>query len=199
MQEIYLEDQKEHHTNASGEVAPYYTTKAHSVKMLRELHGNELVTEFGPLKLQVFRKEMIASGRVSRLEINRRISRIKSMWGWGVSMQLLPADAKYALEDVKGLRAGVRGTFDCPKVKPVPQHIVSITLNHCGEVLADMIKLHELTGMRPNELCIMRPCDIDRTLDPWLYEPSKHKMEWKGKDRKIYLGPQDWCGEHEER
>ena len=45
--------------------------------------------------------------------------------------------------------------------------------------IAAMIQLQRLTGMRPDEATIMRPCDIDRTDEIWLYVPQGHKMEWR--------------------
>ena len=44
--------------------------------------------------------------------------------------------------------------------------------------------------MRPAEVCIVRPCDIDRSVDPWLYVPDSHKTEHHGRERMIFLGPQ---------
>jgi integrase len=44
--------------------------------------------------------------------------------------------------------------------------------------------------MRPGELVIMRPDDIDRNNDVWTYIPEHHKTEHRGKTRIIYIGPQ---------
>ncbi len=47
----------------------------------------------------------------------------------------------------------------------------------------------ELTGMRPGEVRILRPCDIDRSGDIWLYRPGSHKTEHHGRDRVVPIGP----------
>jgi integrase len=52
-----------------------------------------------------------------------------------------------------------------------------------------MIQLQRLTGMRPNEVMNMRPCDIEREGETWLYTPFSHKTEHHGRSRLIYLGP----------
>jgi integrase len=52
-----------------------------------------------------------------------------------------------------------------------------------------MIQLQRCTGMRPNEVVAMRPCDIDRSGDVWNYEPASHKNQWRGHVRQIPLGP----------
>ena len=53
-----------------------------------------------------------------------------------------------------------------------------------------MIRLQQLTGMRPNEVIAMRPCDIEQSGEVWLYRPASHKNLWRGHVRQIPLGPQ---------
>jgi integrase len=36
----------------------------------------------------------------------------------------------------------------------------------------------------------MRLSDIDRSEEIWIYSPVQHKNRWRGKRRRIYLGPQ---------
>jgi hypothetical protein len=52
-----------------------------------------------------------------------------------------------------------------------------------------MIQVQRLTGMRPDDLVCMRPCDIDRSGDVWIYERRDHKNRWRGHRRLIPLGP----------
>lgn len=47
-----------------------------------------------------------------------------------------------------------------------------------------------LTGMRPGEVYIIRPHDIEAGGNVWRYYPSRHKLEHKEIDRVIPLGPQ---------
>ena len=63
------------------------------------------------------------------------------------------------------------------------------TLPHLSSVIADMVKLQRLTGMRPGEVCILRPCDIERTDDLWFYRPESHKTEHHGRERVVTIGP----------
>jgi integrase len=54
-----------------------------------------------------------------------------------------------------------------------------------------MVQLQRLAGMRPGEVVIMRPCDIDCTPGKaWIYRPDSHKTEHHGIRRAIFLGPQ---------
>jgi len=43
--------------------------------------------------------------------------------------------------------------------------------------------------MRPGEVAAMRPGDLDRENEVWLYEPGSHKNRWRGHRRTIPLGP----------
>jgi site-specific recombinase XerD len=52
-----------------------------------------------------------------------------------------------------------------------------------------MIKLQQLTGMRPGEVVLMRRGDIDRRGEVWKYTPKEHKNEHHGLTREIAIGP----------
>lgn len=43
-----------------------------------------------------------------------------------------------------------------------------------------MIELQRLTGMRPEGVTSMRPCDIDTTGAVWVYAPFEHKKSAPG-------------------
>lgn len=53
-----------------------------------------------------------------------------------------------------------------------------------------MIQLQRLCGMRPSEVTIVRPKDVDRSGEVWIYRPQKHKTQYRGHPREIYIGPQ---------
>jgi integrase len=52
-----------------------------------------------------------------------------------------------------------------------------------------MIELQCLTGMRPGEVTAMRACELDTTGRVWVYRPSEHKMAYRDRVRKVYVGP----------
>jgi integrase len=43
--------------------------------------------------------------------------------------------------------------------------------------------------MRPGELVIMRPRDVDASKPIWLYRPASHKTEHHGLSREVFIGP----------
>jgi integrase len=57
---------------------------------------------------------------------------------------------------------------------------VRLLLSFLSPVIAAMVRVQYLCGMRPGEVCMMRPCYIDRSGDVWIYEPRRHKTAWRG-------------------
>jgi integrase len=74
-------------------------------------------------------------------------------------------------------------------VKPVARVVVEDTLPLLRPMQADMVRLQLETGMRPGELVVMRPCDIDTSGPVWLYRPPSHKTAHHGHERIVPIGP----------
>jgi integrase len=51
-----------------------------------------------------------------------------------------------------------------------------------------MVRLQGKTGCRPEEITLIRPSDIDKTDDLWVYTPGSHKTEHHDIERKILIG-----------
>ncbi len=107
---------------------------------------------------------------ISRKEINRRIDLIKRMFKWAVSEELVPPSVYQALMTVRGLRRGHPGTYERPKVRPVPQQNVEAVLPFLCPQVAAMVRLQPLVGARETEICLMRGRDIDRSGPVWWYK-----------------------------
>lgn len=52
-----------------------------------------------------------------------------------------------------------------------------------------MVQLQLHAAMRPDEVTIIRPCDIDLSQETWIYRPDAHKTEHHGIGRVVPLGP----------
>ena len=158
------------------------------IKRLRRFCGSDLVSTFGPKRFKEFRQSLVDEG-LSRTCVNDLVEQLKHVFRWGKDDELIPLEAWTALRDIKGLRKGQAGAREPKPVGPVADDVVEKTLEYVGPVVAAMIRLQRLTGMRPGEVCIMRPCDIERDGEVWFYIPEHHKTEHKGKTRCIALGP----------
>lgn len=158
------------------------------LRIVRRLYGSTPAHTFGPLALKSVRDEMIRAGNC-RSEINRRVGRIVRMFKWGVSEELVPSGIYEALRTVVGLRKGRSQVKEKPPVGPVSDVNVNAVLDHVSRQVWAMIELQRLTGMRTGEVVIMRPDDLDRSGDIWIYTPSRHKTEHHDKAREVFIGP----------
>ena len=159
-----------------------------ALRPLRELYSKQLARDFGPLALEAVRQRMIDQGW-SRTGINKAVSRIRRLFKWAVSKELIPASVIQALSTVDGLRKNRTEASESEPTLPIEDAIVQITLGYMPETVADMVIVQRLTGMRPGEVCMMRPKDIDRTSEVWLYRPHSHKTEHHERQRTIPVGP----------
>lgn len=159
-----------------------------ALRYVKLLYGRKPCSEFGPIALQVVVQSMIEAG-LSRGTVNQNAGRIKRMFKWGVSQELIPALCSHALESVGGLRKGRSEARETEPIRPVEDSIVDATLPCLPAVVADMVRLQRLTVMRPAEVCLLRPLDLDRSVDVWVYRPESHKTEHHNKQRTIYIGP----------
>ena len=103
-----------------------------------------------------------------------------------------PAVVKAELTQVANLKRGRSAARETPPVMPVADATVEATLPFLMPNTADMVRVHRLTGMRPDEMCGLRWSRIDTSSTPWVYRPDRHKNDWRGKwgqPRVIMIGP----------
>lgn len=160
-----------------------------ALRILRELYGTTLVKDFGPLKLDAVLTHMVEK-EWSRRYCNDHLGRIKRVFRWGKSKEMVPTNIYQDLLTVSGLQAGRTTARESEPVLPVSDELVAATLPHLTSVVADMVRFQRVTGARPGEVCIIRPMDIDRAGDIWEYYPASHKTQHRGRERIIYIGPQ---------
>jgi len=134
-------------------------------------------------------REKMITENIVRKTINQRIGRIKRMFKWGVCRQFVSPVVFQAINTVEGLKRGRTIAREGQKVRPVDEKHVYMVLDYVSPVIAAMIELQLITGMRPGELVQIRPMDIDRSDEIWHYYPEKHKNEYRGHDRIVSIGP----------
>lgn len=159
------------------------------VRDLKALYGHTNAIDFGPLALKAIRQTWMDSGRFSRGTINSHTRRVVRIFRWAASEEMIPASIPQALATVPGLQAGRCDAREADDVKPVELSIVEATIPHLSGTVADMVRLQLLCGMRPQEVCKIRPADIDRSGDVWEYSVPAHKTEHRGRKRVVFVGP----------
>lgn len=159
-----------------------------ALQPLRRLYGRSSATEFGVLQFKAVREATSTPGR-SRPYVNELMRRVVALFKWAAAEGLLPAAIAQNLAIIPGLRRGKCGLPETEPVLPVDDAVIDDTLPHLQDVVADMVRLQRLTGARPDEVCGLRPCDVDRSGKAWIYSPRRHKTQHHGRDRRILIGP----------
>jgi integrase len=168
------------------------TAEQHHIRTaLRHLlrpYDNHLAADFSPMCLKVVRQSMIESGW-ARNYVNSQVGVLVRMFKWAVTERLLPASVHASLDLVDGLRRGESAARETAKRSGIDDTTVAATLPHLSPTVRAMIELQRATGARPGEICVLRPCDIDRSGQVWEYRPMQHKGQLHDRDRCIYIGP----------
>ena len=159
-----------------------------SLRPLKRLYGKTPGKDFGPLAFKAVRQAMMDDG-LSRGAVNKRMATIVRMFKWAVEEELVPPSIYHGLQAVSGLKKGRTDAPDHAPVEPVPEADIQTVLPRLPAVVADMVWFQRLVGCRPGEVCILRPCDVDRSGDVWTYRPESHKTEHHGRERIIHIGP----------
>ena len=161
-----------------------------AVGYLVDIYGDMSAEEFSPKKLKVCRSQMVKTGKLCRRMVNDYTGRIKRIFAWGVEEELVPPNVYDAIRVVKILPKGSHGTFDHPERQEVPDDVVAATLPFLAPVVAAMVQVQWMTGMRPSEVFKMRVSDIDRSRKNglWYYIPESHKTEEHIGKKPIPLG-----------
>src|SRR5262249_48053301 len=122
----------------------------------------------------------------ARATYNKHLHRVRRMFRWGVENELIKPSVWQSLAAVEPLRRGKTKARETTPVGPIADTVVQATLPHLPQVVSDMVSLQRLCGCRPQEVCLIRPCDVDSSGEVWVYVPPQHKTEHLGKRRSIY-------------
>jgi integrase len=127
------------------------------IRLLREKTGERRAEDLGPKTLRNLLEAAAVEHNWSLSYTKMQLARVRRIYKWAVAEELVSVTAWQKLDTVE-LRHG-RRTSPSP---PVSDEVVEQTLPHLKPMIADMVQVQRLTGMRPGELVIMRVQDVDR-------------------------------------
>lgn len=159
-----------------------------ALRWLRQSYKDTQAADFGPLALKAVRSRMVEAGQ-SRRYVNDNVDRIRRMFRWAAAEELLPVCVPQSLAALAGLRKGRTEARETVPVRPVEEAVIEATLPYLTATVAAMVRLQRLTGCRPSEVCMLRPCDVGTSGEVWSYHPDSHKTEHHGRERVIFIGP----------
>lgn len=146
--------------------------------------GDRHADQYGPLALQRQRERWVKSGK-ARSYCNRLTRIVVRLFKYAVSQELVSAETWQKLRSVEPLRIGQTTAPEREPIRPVDIETVRKTAETLSPVLKAMLRVQIATGMRPSEVCRIRPCDIDRSGVVWMFRPVKHKTASKGKRKAV--------------
>lgn len=160
-----------------------------AVAPLVELYAETPAVDFGPLALMAVRQLMIRRDW-ARTTINNQISRIKQIWKWAVSKELIPVECWTRLTSVAGLQKGRSQALEPEPRTPVsPEHVEAVRAI-VSPLVRDLIDLQLSTGARSGELLGLTGAMLDRSGPVWVARLNLHKTAHRGKARSLHFGPQ---------
>ncbi len=165
------------------------------------------VEDFGPkafkevmrnyAKTPVVRRKKKKDGSVVNVErprtrnyVNATMIRIRKMFQWAVSEELIDESKAWRLQAVPLLDFGDQHAKESDERQPAKPEDVQATLGALTRECASLVQVLSLTGCRPSEVCRMTMEQIhDRHKKVWRYVPKRHKNSWRGKIRHVAIGP----------
>lgn len=138
--------------------------------------------------LRAVREQFVAAGWC-RKSVNQQAERVRRVFKWAASEELVPAAVSHALTTVGGLQRGRTPAPESPPVGPVDDAVVEAVLPGLNRHVRGLVEFQRLTGCRPGEACSVRRSDLDTAGAIWVYRPDRHKGSWRGKSRVIAVGP----------
>ncbi|MCL2622121.1 MAG: site-specific integrase [Planctomycetaceae bacterium] len=151
--------------------------------------GTLPTNEFGSDTLTHIVDGMVDSG-LGRKTINKRLVWIKKAFEWGAPRKMVDEMVCAELTLVKPLKEGKTRAPEYRIILPVLVEYVEKTLEKCHPLLFDMIRVQILGAMRPEDVRLIRLCDINTDDDIWLYKPYTHKKRYQKKPRSIPIIPE---------
>jgi site-specific recombinase XerD len=162
-----------------------------ALRIVERLYGSTPALDFGPNAFRAVRAEMIRRAW-TRKSINRQMSRVRALFRWAASHELLPESVFRQLQTVEPLRHGEAS--ERPKVRIVARRLIRVVRHRVSRQVRALIDLQLLTGARADELLGIRGSSIERRrIDQghiiWAYHCVNHKTAHQDKERWIYFGP----------
>jgi integrase len=211
-----------HYRAPDGQAKKELANYRAALRPLKRLCGDMAIEEFGPRALREVRDAMAtgawmtdeekeecrARGRPvgwCRRVVNRNLARLRTMFRWLETDELLDAGRVASLCKIRGLEMEELGVRESNDRLPVPECDLAATLPRLRHAVRALVELQLLTGARPSELVKLRARDLRRdgafevgnagmlTSVPgcWAYAPLRHKNSFRGKkhSRVILFGP----------
>jgi len=188
--DAFWQHAKSYYRKPDGTPSSELATFKAALRPLFRLHGSTPARDFGPLALKAVRYEMIQCGW-SRSHINKQVCRIRMLFRWAVSEELIEASVYERLRALSALKRGRCDARESKPVHPVSDEMINAVQPFVSRQVWAIIRLQRLTGARAGEIVKMRAIDLDTSDNEcWVYKLKEHKTAHFGHLRQIPLNIQ---------
>jgi integrase len=193
---IYAEAEYRDATGKPTSTIGNYLMAVRALRPYDDLSANA----FGPRMFQDMMRRLVNERRPPRREdepprrwprqtINRIAKSVRFIFTWAAGNELIPASIPSKLDAVRLLVRNRTAAPERKKVPCVPDERINQTLPHLPKMVADMVLLQRYTGCRPGEVCSLICGEVDRSRKTWVWQPDRHKNDWRDQERVIAIGP----------
>lgn len=186
--EAYFDWCQAYYRDANGRVTNEYSMMRYAMAPVLNECGDLKCGQFSPAHLKSVRNRMVGQGW-SRRYINHQVQRVRRAFRWGVENGFVSGDVLAAIESVAPLKRNRTSARETAAIQPASDEHVNATMPFLSPTVRAMVELQRRSGMRPQNVCMLTPSQIDCSRDPWAYIPSDHKTSHAGRSLEIYLGP----------
>lgn len=189
-----------------------------AAKVLTRLFGELPIADFGPKAMAKIQSALASGDWMNEAErawltkrhrpiglcrqvIRKQLGRLRRIFSWAESQELIPEGKTAALSTLKPLHYGQ--AREAKKVLPVPEDDLKKTLQHLGGIVHAMVEFQLHTGCRPGEATHAKPGELspggrveiapgfwlELGKSVWVFRPEWHKNAWRGLPRLILVGP----------
>ena len=168
----FLTERVEKHYVKDGRATSEQYVYRAALTVLTELYGDQPVAEANGDWIEAIQTALTKKG-LKRRSINHYVANIRRCFKWGRFKGLVKRKVLRQLKGVEALQAGRSPAVDNPKKRSVPKEDIKATFPHLHadperrRVLTAMIRFQLRSGLRPGELCAMKPGAIDRRGKVW--------------------------------
>lgn len=174
----YLQHCEVYYRHKSGEQTKEFSGMKEALTPVVELFGDDPASSFDVEAFEVYRQHLIQAD-YARSSVNKHANRVRRMYKWAVQKSYVSATVWHALTAVDGLKRGRTDAREAVTPSAVSWEEVEPVLPYLSPVVAAMVTVQFWCGMRPQDVCNLRRCDLDETGDVWIYTPPEHKNAWR--------------------
>jgi len=134
------------------------------LRLLRQMDGSTPASDFGPNRLRLVREAMVRGDESadpprkpwSRSHINQQVQKVRRVFKWAASHEMIPPSVHQALATVEPLKRGRSAANETVKVTPAPMELVEAARPFMNRQVLAMFDLPTVTKSEKRQYTLFR-------------------------------------------